>query len=311
MKAGAIGEIHLAGHATNNADGRAILIDDHGSRVAEAVWGLYARRAHAARSGTDLGRVGHESAGARRAARRGGAGGASLAGRPEWRRPCRRRVSSSVTSRPRCSAAPRIRSSPRSRATGSDPAARLAIYRHHVSATLTEALEATYPVVVRLVDRRFFAYAADQFIRRHPPTGPCSSSTGGARRFSGDVPGIAAPGLSPRRRPARVGAQSRAPRRGRRRARREMVGRAPAGRGRWGVPAAPSVCVASGVALADRPNLARESAGRRSGRDREPRPGRARLRSIVSRMAWCSGRSRRMRTPSGGRWRPISICRAR
>ena len=41
MKAGAIGEIHLAGHATNDADGRTILIDDHGSRVAEAVWDLY------------------------------------------------------------------------------------------------------------------------------------------------------------------------------------------------------------------------------------------------------------------------------
>jgi uncharacterized protein len=37
-----IGEIHLAGHATNDADGRAILIDDHGSRVAPAVWDLYA-----------------------------------------------------------------------------------------------------------------------------------------------------------------------------------------------------------------------------------------------------------------------------
>jgi len=41
MKAGAIVEIHLAGHATNDVDGRAILIDDHGSRVAEAVWDLY------------------------------------------------------------------------------------------------------------------------------------------------------------------------------------------------------------------------------------------------------------------------------
>ena len=41
MKAGAIGEIHLAGHATNDADGKTILIDDHGSRVAEAVWDLY------------------------------------------------------------------------------------------------------------------------------------------------------------------------------------------------------------------------------------------------------------------------------
>jgi len=56
---------------------------------------------------------------------------------------------------------------------GLDPAARLAIYRHHVFAALTEALAATYPVVVRLVDRRFFAYAADRFIRRHPPAGPC------------------------------------------------------------------------------------------------------------------------------------------
>ena len=56
---------------------------------------------------------------------------------------------------------------------GLDPTARLAIYRHHVFVTLTEALEATYPVVVRLVDRRFFAYAADHFIRRHPPAAPC------------------------------------------------------------------------------------------------------------------------------------------
>ena len=37
----AVGEIHLAGHARNDADGRTILIDDHGSRVAEPVWALY------------------------------------------------------------------------------------------------------------------------------------------------------------------------------------------------------------------------------------------------------------------------------
>ena len=43
LPAGAIGEIHLAGHAVNRADGRAILIDDHGSRVAEPVWDLYRR----------------------------------------------------------------------------------------------------------------------------------------------------------------------------------------------------------------------------------------------------------------------------
>ena len=40
---GAIAEIHLAGHATNHIDGDTILIDDHGSRVAEPVWRLYAR----------------------------------------------------------------------------------------------------------------------------------------------------------------------------------------------------------------------------------------------------------------------------
>ena len=38
----AVGEIHLAGHAVNDADGMTMLIDDHGSRVAPAVWGLYA-----------------------------------------------------------------------------------------------------------------------------------------------------------------------------------------------------------------------------------------------------------------------------
>jgi hypothetical protein len=37
----AVGEIHLAGHAVNDADGRTILIDDHGSRVVEPVWQLY------------------------------------------------------------------------------------------------------------------------------------------------------------------------------------------------------------------------------------------------------------------------------
>jgi len=43
MTTGAIDEIHLAGHATNDADGRKILIDDHGSCVAEPVWDLYRR----------------------------------------------------------------------------------------------------------------------------------------------------------------------------------------------------------------------------------------------------------------------------
>src|SRR4030095_16369874 len=52
-------------------------------------------------------------------------------------------------------------------------AARLAIYRHHVSTSLTAALESTSPVVVRLVDLRFFRFAADRYIRTHPPSSPC------------------------------------------------------------------------------------------------------------------------------------------
>jgi uncharacterized protein (UPF0276 family) len=41
LPACAIGEIHLAGHAVNDADGQTILIDDHGAPVSEAVWDLY------------------------------------------------------------------------------------------------------------------------------------------------------------------------------------------------------------------------------------------------------------------------------
>ena len=56
---------------------------------------------------------------------------------------------------------------------GLRPEARMSIYRHHVLTTLTEVLKTAYPVVCRLVEGRFFAYAADQYIRQQPPTGPC------------------------------------------------------------------------------------------------------------------------------------------
>jgi uncharacterized protein (UPF0276 family) len=41
LPAEAVGEIHLAGHSVNDADGRTLLIDDHGSPVGPAVWALY------------------------------------------------------------------------------------------------------------------------------------------------------------------------------------------------------------------------------------------------------------------------------
>src|SRR6266849_2745886 len=56
---------------------------------------------------------------------------------------------------------------------GLTPEARVELYRHHVFITLTAALQATFPVVCRLVHERFFGYAADEYIRAHPPTGPC------------------------------------------------------------------------------------------------------------------------------------------
>ena len=46
---------------------------------------------------------------------------------------------------------------------GLSASARLAVYRHHVFTSLTEALEATYPVVCRLVDRRFFGWVVGPF----------------------------------------------------------------------------------------------------------------------------------------------------
>jgi hypothetical protein len=66
------------------------------------------------------------------------------------------------------------------RGDGLAPAARLDIYRHHVLTTLTDALVATYPVVCRLVNARFFRYAADGYVRAHPPAGPCLFEYGGA-----------------------------------------------------------------------------------------------------------------------------------
>ncbi len=43
LPAGAVGEIHLAGHAVREICGATMRIDDHASRVAPAVWALYER----------------------------------------------------------------------------------------------------------------------------------------------------------------------------------------------------------------------------------------------------------------------------
>lgn len=52
---------------------------------------------------------------------------------------------------------------------GSDPAARLAVYRNNVVVSLIDALAATFPVVQRLVGETFFRAMAGVFVRQHPP----------------------------------------------------------------------------------------------------------------------------------------------
>jgi hypothetical protein len=52
---------------------------------------------------------------------------------------------------------------------GSDPAARLAVHRNNVVASLVDALAATFPVVQDLVGVDFFRAMAAVFVRTHPP----------------------------------------------------------------------------------------------------------------------------------------------
>jgi Putative DNA-binding domain len=61
---------------------------------------------------------------------------------------------------------------------GIDPAARLRIYRNHAFATMGAALKSTFPVVCRLVDERFFAYLAHEYLSEHPPRSRCLGEYG-------------------------------------------------------------------------------------------------------------------------------------
>jgi hypothetical protein len=48
-------------------------------------------------------------------------------------------------------------------------AARIDVHRNNLFASLGEVLRDGFPAVCRLMDERFFAYAAHEFIRHHPP----------------------------------------------------------------------------------------------------------------------------------------------
>ncbi|MGE0281646.1 MAG: putative DNA-binding domain-containing protein [Rhizobiaceae bacterium] len=49
------------------------------------------------------------------------------------------------------------------------PYGRLRIYENNTRLSLTSTLIAVFPVTVRLVDERFFRFAASEFVRNHPP----------------------------------------------------------------------------------------------------------------------------------------------
>lgn len=53
-----------------------------------------------------------------------------------------------------------------------DPYRRMRIYQNNTRASLTNTLMTVFPVTVRMVDERFFRYAANEFIRKNPPTEP-------------------------------------------------------------------------------------------------------------------------------------------
>jgi hypothetical protein len=64
------------------------------------------------------------------------------------------------------------------RADGLAAEARLDVYRTNVFVSLGDALQSTFPAVCRLVDERFFAYAAAEFVREHPPERACLAEYG-------------------------------------------------------------------------------------------------------------------------------------
>lgn len=65
------------------------------------------------------------------------------------------------------------------RADGLGADRRLQVYRNNTFGSLTAALKDTFPVVCRLVDERFFAYAAHEYIRARPPAAPRLAEYGG------------------------------------------------------------------------------------------------------------------------------------
>lgn len=65
-------------------------------------------------------------------------------------------------------------------ADGIPPELRLDVHRNNLRASLSAVLAETFPAVRRLVDPRFFDYAAQTFVRTRPPESPCLHEYGAA-----------------------------------------------------------------------------------------------------------------------------------
>ena len=66
------------------------------------------------------------------------------------------------------------------REDGMRAGSRIGIYRNNVVTSLTSLLMERFPVTTLLVDQRFFAFAAGQFISQYPPDHPCLDLYGSA-----------------------------------------------------------------------------------------------------------------------------------
>ncbi len=193
----AIEEIHLAGHATRVLqDGRVLRIDDHGSRVAPAVWQLY-REALSLfgpkptliewdtsipplevlmEEAAQAQRMLDESPPASRSPSRAHDAHRRLA--EAARAPLLHNASPGVLDvqqamgRRLMDAAHGVEAGPSESSAlpglDSDAKARLSIYRNTCRSVLANALRLTYPAVQRLVGKEFFEGAAHQFIEEEP-----------------------------------------------------------------------------------------------------------------------------------------------
>lgn len=175
IPAQAVREIHLAGHSRVIRDGKPVLIDTHSTRVDPAVWALYRRAL--SRFGLvpsliewdkDLPPLGILLDEAATAAMFHPPAEATMPMLHELQASFRRALLEGDTA-----------------AIGQfvqedEGPERFAIHRNNVLISLTDVLAETFPAVRRVVDERFFAYAAHEFITRHPPERACLSEYGGA-----------------------------------------------------------------------------------------------------------------------------------